>query len=128
MSDIIAPGTQVPDFALTTADGERFTPADLRGKTTVLVFYPSAFSPVCTDQMQVYEEALPELVAQGATLYGVSTDHPDSQQAFKEKLGISIEQLSDFEPKGRWHASSAPTSSRRATPTGRWSSWVPTGS
>ncbi len=100
MSDIIAPGTQVPDFALTTADGERFTPADLRGKTTVLVFYPSAFSPVCTDQMQVYEEALPELVAQGATLYGVSTDHPDSQQAFKEKLGISIEQLSDFEPKG----------------------------
>lgn len=97
---IIAPGTKVPDFALQTADGEGFTQADLQGKTTVLVFYPFAFSSVCTDQLQVYEEALPELRAQGATLYGVSTDATYSQQAFKEKLGVSIEQLSDFEPKG----------------------------
>ena len=97
---VIAPGTKVPDFALATADGEGFTQADLQGKTTVLVFYPFAFSPVCTDQLQVYEEALPELTAQGATLYGVSTDPTFSQQAFKEKLGVSIEQLSDFEPKG----------------------------
>ncbi|MDQ3631974.1 MAG: redoxin domain-containing protein [Actinomycetota bacterium] len=100
MSDIIAPGTQVPDFALATADGERFTQDDLQGKTTVLVFYPTAFSSVCTDQMQIYEEALPELTAQGATLFGVSTDAADSQQAFREQLGVSIEQLSDFEPKG----------------------------
>ena len=98
--EIIAPGTQVPDFTLQTADGEDFTQADLQGKTTVLVFYPFAFSPVCTDQLQVYEEALPELIGQGATLYGVSTDATYSQQAFKEKLGVSIEQLSDFEPKG----------------------------
>ena len=97
---IIAVGTQVPDFALTTADGDGFTQADLQGKTTVLVFYPFAFSPVCTDQMQVYEEALGELTALNATLYGVSTDATYAQQAFKEKLGISIEQLSDFEPKG----------------------------
>ena len=97
---IIAPGTPVPDFALKTADGEDFTAADLQGRTTVLVFYPFAFSPVCTDQLQVYEEALPELAAQGATLYGVSTDATPSQAAFKEKLGVSIEQLSDFEPKG----------------------------
>lgn len=97
---IIAPGTQVPEFELQTADGEGFSQADLKGKTTVLVFYPFTFSPVCTDQMQVYEEALPELTAQGATLYGVSTDATYSQQAFKEKLGVSIEQLSDFEPKG----------------------------
>ena len=100
MNDIIAPGTQVPDFALATADGEGFTQADLEGKTTVLVFYPFAFSSVCTDQFQVYEEAMPELTAQGATVYGVSTDATDSQQAFKEKLGVSIVQLSDFEPKG----------------------------
>jgi len=97
---IIAAGTQVPDFALTTADGDGFTQADLQGKTTVLVFYPFAFSPVCTDQMQVYEEALGELTALNATLYGVSTDATYAQQAFKEKLGVSIEQLSDFEPKG----------------------------
>lgn len=97
---IIAAGTKVPDFALATADGEGFTQDDLLGRTTVLVFYPFAFSAVCTDQMQVYEEALPELTAQGATVYGVSTDAAPSQQAFKEKLGISIEQLSDFEPKG----------------------------
>ena len=97
---IIAAGTQVPDFSLATADGEGFTQAELQGKTTLLVFYPFAFSPVCTDQFQIYEEALPELSAQGVTVYGVSTDATDSQQAFKEKLGVSIQQLSDFEPKG----------------------------
>ena len=97
---IIAPGTNVPDFLFRRGDGSEFTQADLQGKTTVLVFYPFAFSPVCTDQFQIYEEALPELTAQGATLYGVSTDAVWSQTAFKEKLGVSIEMLSDFEPKG----------------------------
>jgi len=97
---IIAPGTAVPDFVLKREDGEDFTRDDLQGKTTVLVFYPFAFSPVCTDQLQVYEEALPELAEQGAVLYGVSTDASWSQSAFREKLGVSIEQLSDFEPKG----------------------------
>ena len=100
MSGIIAPGTKVPDFALRTADFEAFTQDDLLGRTTVLVFYPFAFSQVCTDQLQVYEEAVGDLRARGVELYGVSTDAPDSQRAFKEKLGISIEQLSDFEPKG----------------------------
>ena len=80
---IIAPGTTVPDFVLKRGDGSDFTQDDLRGATTVLVFYPFAFSPVCTDQLQVYEEALPELREQGVVMYGVS-----------------IEQLSDFEPKG----------------------------
>jgi peroxiredoxin len=97
---ILAPGTPAPDFTLKTAAGEDFTSDDLLGKTTVLVFYPFAFSPVCTDQLQVYEEALDDLRARGATLYGVSCDAAYSQTAFKEKLGISIEQLSDFEPKG----------------------------
>jgi peroxiredoxin (alkyl hydroperoxide reductase subunit C) len=97
---IIAPGTPAPQFTLRTAAGQEFTQEDLLGKTTVLVFYPLAFSPVCTDQLQIYEEALPELAEQGATVYGVSCDATYSQQAFKEKLGVSIEQLSDFEPKG----------------------------
>jgi peroxiredoxin (alkyl hydroperoxide reductase subunit C) len=97
---IIAAGTPAPEFTLTREDGDDFTREDLLGKTTVLVFYPFAFSPVCTDQLQIYEEALDDLKAQGATLYGVSTDPTYSQVAFKEKLGITIEQLSDFEPKG----------------------------
>jgi peroxiredoxin (alkyl hydroperoxide reductase subunit C) len=97
---IIAPGTRVPDFVLKREDGSDFTQDDLQGRTTVLVFYPFAFSPVCTDQLQVYEEALDDLRDAGATLYGVSTDASWSQKAFREKLGVSIEQLSDFEPKG----------------------------
>ena len=66
----------------------------------MLVFYPFAFSPVCTDQLNLYEEVLDEIEARGATLYGVSCDAAYSQSAFREKLGVSIEQLSDFEPKG----------------------------
>ena len=90
----------MPEISLELEDGERFTREDLLGKTTVLVFYPFAFSRVCTDQLQIYEEALEDLTAAGATIYGVSTDAGYSQTAFKEQLGISIEQLSDFEPKG----------------------------
>jgi peroxiredoxin len=97
---ILAAGTTVPDFVLRRGDGSEFTQADLLGQTTVLVFYPFAFSPVCTDQFQIYEEALGELREQGATMYGVSTDATYSQTAFQEKLGVTIEQLSDFEPKG----------------------------
>ena len=97
---IIAPGTPVPDFTLKTEDGEAFTRDDLLGHTTVLVFYPFAFSPVCTDQLQVYEEILPELAEQGARMVAVSTDHSASQTAFRESLNVTIPQLSDFEPKG----------------------------
>jgi peroxiredoxin len=98
--EIIAPGARVPDFTLTRSDGEPFTQDDLQGTTTVLVFYPFAFSPTCTDQLLVYEEVVGDIRGQGAEIYGVSTDAPYSQQAFKDKLGVSIEQLSDFEPKG----------------------------
>jgi len=97
---IIAPGTAVPEFVLKREDGSDFTQDDLQGQTTVLVFYPFAFSSVCTDQFSIYEEALPELKQEGAVLYGVSTDATPSQVAFREKLGVSIEMLSDFEPKG----------------------------
>ena len=97
---IIAPGTPVPEITLKREDGSDFTQEDLRGRTTVLVFYPFAFSPVCTDQLQVYEELLDELAQQDAVMYAVSTDASFSQIAFREKLGVSIEQLSDFEPKG----------------------------
>ena len=71
---IVAPGTPAPEFTLKREDGSDFTREDLQGQTTVLVFYPFAFSPTCTDQLQIYEEALDDFAAQGATLYGVSTD------------------------------------------------------
>jgi peroxiredoxin len=90
----------VPEFSLRREDGSRLTQEHLAGRTAVLVFYPFAFSPVCTDQLNLYEEVLDQLSAQGATLYGVSCDSTWAQRAFKEKLGVSIEQLSDFEPKG----------------------------
>jgi peroxiredoxin len=97
---VIAAGQPAPAFTLKRADGSDFTNADLEGKTTVLVFYPFAFSPVCADQLNLYEEVLDDLHERGATLYGVSCDATYSQTAFAEKLGVSIEQLSDFEPKG----------------------------
>jgi peroxiredoxin (alkyl hydroperoxide reductase subunit C) len=97
---VLAAGTPAPSFTLARADGESFTEQDLQGRTTVLVFYPFAFSPVCTDQFQLYEPLLAELGDQGVVLYGVSCDAGPSQAAFKEKLGVSSEQLSDFEPKG----------------------------
>ena len=100
MSGVIGPGTAVPKFTLRREDGSAVTRADLLGKTSVLVFYPFAFSPVCTDQLNLYDEVLDQLAAQGATLYGVSCDATWSQTAFKDKLGVTIEQLSDFEPKG----------------------------
>jgi peroxiredoxin (alkyl hydroperoxide reductase subunit C) len=97
----IPAGTPAPDFTLSREDGSEFTRADLIGKTTVLVFYPFAFSPVCTDQIGLYEDVLSDYLAKrGATMYGVSCDARWSQTAFREKLGASIEQLSDFEPKG----------------------------
>jgi mycoredoxin-dependent peroxiredoxin len=97
---VIAAGHPAPDFSLARLEGEPFTRADLEGRTTVLVFYPFAFSPVCTDQLAVYGELLDEFAARGATLYGVSCDASWSQEAFRERLGVAIEQLSDFEPKG----------------------------
>jgi peroxiredoxin len=97
---VLAPGTAVPDFTLAREDAEKFTQQDLQGKTTILVFYPFAFSPVCTDQLQIYERSLGELTGDGQEIYGVSCDSTWAQQAFKEKLGVSIRQLSDFEPKG----------------------------
>jgi peroxiredoxin (alkyl hydroperoxide reductase subunit C) len=97
---LIAPGTPAPEFRLIDEAGEKVTRESLLGQTSVLVFYPFAFSPVCTDQFQVYEEVLDEFEQLGAKLYGVSCDAMWSQKAFREQLGVTIPQLSDFEPKG----------------------------
>src|SRR4051794_24162658 len=97
---IVAAGQPAPDFTLKTADGADFTREDLLDHTTVLVFYPFAFSEVCTSQLSIYNDLLEDFQAKGAVLYGVSCDATYSQTAFQRALGIEIEQLSDFEPKG----------------------------
>jgi peroxiredoxin (alkyl hydroperoxide reductase subunit C) len=97
---VLSAGAAVPPFALARASGESFSDHDLLGRRTVLVFYPFAFSPVCTDQLQIYEPLRLELAQRGVDLYGVSCDSTWAQSAFREKLGVGSEQLSDFEPKG----------------------------
>src|SRR4029079_9657833 len=93
-------GEPAPEFSLETYDGGPFTRANLLGRTMVLVFYPFAFSPVCNDQLSLYNEVLPDLHEQGATIYGVSCDAICSQQAFKYSLVRELAQLWACEPKG----------------------------
>jgi peroxiredoxin len=97
---MIEPGQPAPDFTLPDQDGHEVSLADLRGQTTVLVFYPSDFSPVCTDQLSVYQEVVPQFEEEGVQLYGVSVDGAFCHKAFQEKLGTSIPLLADFHPKG----------------------------
>jgi peroxiredoxin (alkyl hydroperoxide reductase subunit C) len=97
---VVEAGRPAPEFSLQRPEGEPFTRDSLLGRTTVLVFYPFAFSPVCTGQLSVYNELVADFAERGATLYGVSCDAHYSQTAFKDSLNIEIEQLSDFEPKG----------------------------
>jgi peroxiredoxin (alkyl hydroperoxide reductase subunit C) len=97
---VIGAGEKAPAFSLMREDDEPFTQEDLLGKRTLLVFYPYAFSEVCTDQLNLYDELREEFGEHGVKLYGVSCDASYSQKAFRKQLGVSIEQLSDFEPKG----------------------------
>lgn len=97
---MIEPGTPAPDFELRDQNGNEVTLEDLRGHTSVLVFYPLDFSPVCTDQLSIYQELSGEFEARGVKLYGVSVDSSYCHKAFQEKLNLTIPLLADFEPKG----------------------------
>jgi peroxiredoxin len=97
---MIEPGTPAPDFTLPDQDGKEVSLSDLNGRTVVLVFYPADFSPVCTDQLSVYQEVLPQLEERGATLVGISVDGAFCHKAFQQHLGVSIPLLADFHPKG----------------------------
>ncbi|HYP48231.1 MAG TPA: redoxin domain-containing protein [Thermoleophilaceae bacterium] len=97
---MIEAGARAPGFTLPNQDGEEVSLSDFRGRTIVLVFYPSDFSPVCTDQLNVYQEVLGELEEQGVALVGVSVDGAYCHKAFQTDLGISIPLLADFHPKG----------------------------
>ncbi len=98
---MIEPGTPAPDFTLPDQDGKDVSLSDLEGQTSVLVFYPMDFSPHCTDQLNVYQEVLPELEAKGVKLYGISVDSSFAHKAFQDQLGVSIPLLADFQPQGR---------------------------
>ncbi|MBA3264266.1 MAG: redoxin domain-containing protein [Thermoleophilaceae bacterium] len=97
---MIAPGEQAPDFTLIDQDGNQVSLADFRGTTVVLVFYPADFSPVCTDQLSVYQGVLGELEGRGVRLLGISVDGAFCHKAFQTQLDITIPLLADFHPKG----------------------------
>jgi peroxiredoxin len=98
LSDLV--GQNAPDFTLRDQDGKKVTLSDLRGQAVVLVFYPLDWSPVCTDQLNLYQDAMSDFKKQGASLYGISVDSAFSHKAFQEHLGIQFPLLADFEPKG----------------------------
>lgn len=97
---MIAVGERAPDFTLRDQDGEEVSLSGYRGSRILLVFYPGDFSPVCSDQLSIYQEVKPELTAKGVELVGISVDSFFAHKAFQEKLGIDTTLLSDFEPKG----------------------------
>jgi peroxiredoxin len=97
---MIAAGEPAPNFTLRNQDGEKVSLSDFRGRKLLLIFYPLDFSPVCSDQLSVYQEVKPEIEAKGATMVGVSVDSGFAHKAFQEKIGIDTPLLADFEPKG----------------------------
>jgi peroxiredoxin len=99
---MIEAGQRAPDFKLPDQEGKEVSLGDLleEGRNVVLVFYPLDFSPVCTDQLNVYQEVLEDLEAAGARLVGISVDSAFCHKAFQQHLGITIPLLADFEPKG----------------------------
>lgn len=97
---MIAVGEPAPDFTLRNQDAEKVSLSDYRGGKVLLVFYPGDFSPVCGDQLSIYQEVKPQLAEKGVELVGISVDSFFAHKAFQEKLGIDTPLLSDFEPKG----------------------------
>ena len=97
---MIEPGADAPDFTLRDQDLNEVSLADFAGRKLVLAFYPADFSPVCNDQLSIYQEVLGEIEAKGATLVGVSVDSAFCHKAFREQLGLKIPLLADFHPKG----------------------------
>lgn len=97
---LLAPGTAAPDFSLHVTPDQTVSLADLRGRPVILAFYPADWSPVCGDQMALYNEVLPEFQKFGAELMGVSVDGVWCHRAFSEARHLHFPLLADFEPKG----------------------------
>jgi peroxiredoxin len=97
---MIEPGTPAPDFNLPNHRGEAVALSDYRGRKLLLCFYPNDFSPVCSDQLSLYQEVLGAINGAGVELVGVSTDGSWAHNAFRKQLGLDMTLLSDFHPKG----------------------------
>lgn len=99
-AELLAAGAVAPDFTLNVTPDQTLSLHDLRGRPVILAFYPADWSPVCGDQMGLYNEILPEFQKFGAQLLGVSIDGPWCHRAFAEARRLHFPLLSDFEPKG----------------------------
>jgi len=97
---IIAAGTVAPAFTLHSTPDQSLSLADLRGAPVVLAFYPADWSPVCGDQMALYNEVLPEFRKHHATILGLSVDGVWCHSAFAAARKLHFPLLADFEPKG----------------------------
>ena len=97
---MIEVGARAPEFTLPNHRGEQISLSDYRGRTVVLAFYPNDFSPVCSEQLSIYQEVLAQIRETGAELVGISTDGSWAHNAFRKQLGLEMPLLSDFHPKG----------------------------
>ncbi|MGH7621629.1 MAG: redoxin domain-containing protein [Gemmatimonadaceae bacterium] len=98
--ELLPVGTQAPEFSLHTTPDQRVSLSDFRGQPVVLVFYPADFSPVCGDQVALYNEMLDEFAAANAAILGISVDGAWCHLAFAKSGNLHFPLLSDFEPKG----------------------------
>jgi peroxiredoxin len=100
MSDLLASGTPAPDFTLSVTPDQHLSLRELRGKPVILTFYPADWSPVCGDQLALYNEILSEFQSHGATLLGISVDGVWCHAAYAKERHLHFPLLADFEPKG----------------------------
>jgi peroxiredoxin len=96
----LPPGTKAPDFELPSTPDQTVSLAELRGRPVILAFYPEDWSPVCSDQMALYQELLPEFQRFNALLLGISVDGVWCHVAFAKDRNLHFPLLADFEPKG----------------------------
>jgi peroxiredoxin len=99
-TSVLKPGTPAPNFTLRSAPDQSMVLSQFHGHPTILAFYPADFSPVCGDQMTLYNEILPEFQRFNAELLGISVDGVWSHLAFSKDRNLHFPLLSDFEPKG----------------------------
>jgi peroxiredoxin len=96
----LKPGTRAPAFTLAHGPDRKVSLDSQRGHPVILTFYPADWSPVCGDQMALYNEVLPEFKHFNAELLGISVDGPWCHRAYAEHRNLHFPLLSDFEPKG----------------------------
>jgi peroxiredoxin len=96
----LPPGSKAPDFELRSTPDQTVSLDELRGQPVILAFYPEDWSPVCSDQMALYQELLPEFQKFNAELVGISVDGIWCHLAFARDRNLHFPLLADFEPKG----------------------------